>query len=262
MAEHASGDLVVKKGIRRFFEAGSMKAFDDEVIAEARLHINLDGAPFVQTVLSPSCVREFVIGFLKTRGLIDRMEDVISLELKDDQAYVTRGPRFHGSIPSLSLLESTGSRNVPQQDSRILAEEITRSHLLVHASTLIKGVGMLAAMPLYERTGGTHCAVIFSPTGTALASAEDIGRHNAVDKVIGSGLLQGTDFSKTWLAVSGRLPADMVLKPALVGIPLIASVSAPTSEGIEMGIRAGLTVVGFTRGGRLNCYTHPERIFV
>jgi len=81
-----------------------------------------------------------------------------------------------------------------------------------------------------------------------------------VDKVIGSALIKGTDFSRSWLAVSGRLPADMVLKPALLGIPLVASVSAPTTEGVEMGERSGVTVVGFTRGGRLNCYTYPDRI--
>jgi FdhD protein len=67
-------------------------------------------------------------------------------------------------------------------------------------------------------------------------------------------------FEKCWLAVSGRLPADMVLKPLLLGIPLVASVSAPTSDGIEVGELSGLTVVGFVRGGRLNCYCHPERI--
>jgi FdhD protein len=78
--------------------------------------------------------------------------------------------------------------------------------------------------------------------------------------VIGSGMKKGIDFGGCWLAVSGRLPADMVIKPALLGIPLVASVSAPTTEGIEMGARAGIAVVGFTRGGRLNAYTYPERI--
>jgi FdhD protein len=118
----------------------------------------------------------------------------------------------------------------------------------------------LSRMPLYVKTGGTHCAILFSQDGHPLSSAEDIGRHNAVDKTIGGGLMKGVDFSETWLAVSGRLPADMVLKAVIVGIPLIASVSAATSGGIESGERAGVTVVGFVRGGKLNCYCHPQRI--
>ena len=115
-------------------------------------------------------------------------------------------------------------------------------------------------MPVFKRTGATHCAILFSKDGESLVSAEDLGRHNAVDKVIGGGLMKKVDFGETWLAVSGRLPSDMVLKPAMVGIPLVASVSAPTLGGVKAGEKAGITVIGFTRGGRLNCYSHPERV--
>jgi FdhD protein len=124
----------------------------------------------------------------------------------------------------------------------------------------LKSMEELSRMPLYSRSGGTHCAVLFSERGEALVAAEDIGRHNAVDKVIGGGMKKGLDFTACWLAVSGRLPADMVVKPLLAGIPLVASVSAPTSGGVALGESSGLTVVGFVRGGRLNCYAHPERI--
>jgi FdhD protein len=124
----------------------------------------------------------------------------------------------------------------------------------------MQGVGMLAKMPLYKKTGGTRCAILFSQRGDPLVASEDIGRHNAVDKTVGGGLMKRVAFGECWLAVSVRLPADMVLKPLFLGIPLVASVSAPTSDGIEVGELSGLTVVGFVRGGRLNCYCHPERI--
>ena len=124
----------------------------------------------------------------------------------------------------------------------------------------MKGMENLSRMPLYVKSGGTHCAILFSREGGILTSAEDIGRHNAVDKTIGGGMRKGIDFAESWLAVSGRLPADMVLKPFLLGIPIVASVSAPTSGGVELGERSGVTVVGFVRGGRFNCYCHPERI--
>lgn len=251
-------ELILPRPIHRFFESGGVREVEDEVIAESRLHIHLEGKPFLQATISPSLVEEFVIGFLRTRGLIGSLEDVSSLELQGGAALVTRAPRLRGERPDLILLESTGSRNVmPEQ---VHARGAAGSGFRVAAGSLIRGVRLLAGMPLYTRTGGTHCAILLSAQGEPLTSAEDIGRHNAVDKVIGSGMKKGIPFDECWLAVSGRLPADMVLKPALLGIPLVASVSAPTTEGIEMGRRAGVAVVGFTRGGRLNAYTYPERI--
>lgn len=249
----------MRKPVRRFFESSEVKELDDEVIAESRLHLHLDGEPFLQATISPDLVEEFVIGFLRTRGLIEGMGDISSIEVKGNEASIVRAPRLRGKLPSLTLLESTGSRNrMPEEILPKTAAGATDFRVSVRS--LILGVRMLAEMPLYLRTGGTHCAILFAANGEALASAEDIGRHNAVDKVIGSGMKKGVNFGGCWLAVSGRLPADMVIKPALLGIPLIASVSAPTTEGIEMGARAGIAVVGFTRGGRLNAYTYPERI--
>jgi len=250
--------LVGTKRICRFFDTGEIQELDDEVIGESHLRISLDGEAFVEVVVSPSLVEEFVVGFLRTRGLIEGVQDIVSVDLRGEAAAVTRVPRLQGILPWLGLLESTGSRN--RRPEEILTQRVAGSDLRVPASSLIRGVRMLSDMPLYRRTGGTHCAILFSPPADPLAAAEDVGRHNAVDKVIGGALIKGLDFSRTWLAVSGRLPADMILKPAMAGIPLVASVSAPTTEGIEMGDRAGVTVVGFTRGGRLNCYTHRERI--
>ncbi len=251
-------ELVGHRGIRRFFKSRQVKDLDDEVIAEFRLHMHLDGEPFLQATLSPDLIEEFAVGFLRTRGLIGKLDDIASIEVREDAVFITRSAGLRGKIPGLSLLESTGSRNVRPEE--VLHSRIPESDLRVTAGAVIEGVRRLSEMPLYVRTGGTHCSILFNEAGAPLASAEDIGRHNAVDKVIGSGLIKEMTFSRTWLAVSGRLPADMVLKPALVGIPLVASVSAPTTEGIEMGERSGVAVVGFTRGGRLNCYTYPERI--
>jgi FdhD protein len=251
-------EIVIRMGIRRFFESGDVKELEDEVVAESRLHLHLDGKPFLQATISPYMLEEFVIGFLRTRGLIQGIGDISSLEVKGNEAFVNRVPGLRGKLPELTLLESTGSRNVMPEE--LLTGSAPGTDFRVSALSMIRGVRMLAEMPLYTRTGGTHCAILFTAKGNLLTSAEDIGRHNAVDKVIGSGMKKGIDFGGCWLAVSGRLPADMVLKPALLGIPLVASVSAPTTEGIEMGRRAGIAVVGFTRGGRLNAYTYPERI--
>jgi len=253
-------DSIVKKPIHRIFSTGKDEALEDEIVKEHRIQIRLDGNDFLQAVLSPDLLEEFVLGFLRTRGLIHRLEDVTSLQIMEDEACVVRSPHGRQTFPELNLLESTGSRNIDRDAAFQLGAGIPASDLRVSPGVILHGVGMLADMPIYKRTGGTHCAILFSQHGETLACAEDIGRHNAVDKTIGGGMRRGVDFGKCWLAVSGRLPADMVLKAVAVGLPLMASVSAATSGGIEVAERFGLTVVGFVRNGKLNCYCHPERI--
>jgi len=112
---------------------------------------------------------------------------------------------------------------------------------------------------VFKTTGGTHSAAIFE-NGKLIAFAEDVGRHNAVDKVIGMAALGKTDFSKSVLVSSGRQPANMVLKAARVGIPIIASIAAPIYSGIEAARKTGVTLICFVRGQRINVYSNPERV--
>lgn len=253
-------DLSIRRKIRRSYSAGTSEELEDDIVKETRLLIRLDGTDFIQAVLTPSQVEEFVVGFLRTRGLIRDIGDIARLEVSEEVASVMRISSLSGIMPGLEVLETTGSRNVGKEYALRHVGDLSASSFRISSRSLIGGVRMLAEMPLYKKTGGTHCAILFSQKGDPLVASEDIGRHNAVDKTVGGGLMKRIDFKECWLAVSGRLPADMVLKPLLLGIPLVASVSAPTSEGIDVGERAGLTVVGFVRGGRLNCYCHPERI--
>lgn len=250
----------IRRQIHRILENGvSREVVEDEIIKESRLTIYLDGQTFLRVVLLPCMLEEYILGFLLTRRFIEKIEDIESLVIESGNARIRRVPEFRTSISSPGMLESTGTQNI---DFEIELPPNTKvsSDLTLRAEVLTKGVDRLSDMPLYNSTGATHCAILYSPEGETLVSAEDIGRHNSVDKSIGGGLKRGVDFSRCWLAVSGRLPADMVFKAVLVGIPLVASISAPTSDGIEVGERAGVTVIGFTRGGRFNCYCHPERV--
>jgi len=114
---------------------------------------------------------------------------------------------------------------------------------------------------IFKKTGGTHAAGLFDPsTAKALCIFEDVGRHNAIDKVIGFAVLNSLNFSELVLASTGRMAADMVLKVARMGVPVVASIAGPINSGIIFAEKVGITLVCFVRGKRINVYSHKERI--
>jgi FdhD protein len=112
----------------------------------------------------------------------------------------------------------------------------------------------------FRKTGGVHVAALYSAGGELLSLSEDVGRHNAVDKVIGDGVTKNLNFENSFLALSGRLSGDIVLKSARMRIPMVASLAAAINSGVEVAQRTGITLIGFVRGKRMNVYTYPERI--
>jgi FdhD protein len=132
----------------------------------------------------------------------------------------------------------------------------------VAAETLLGLPGALRkAQKVFERTGGLHAAGLFSTEGELVSVREDVGRHNAVDKVVGEQVLAGhVPLADHVMQVSGRLSFEIVQKAAVAGIPIVSAVSAPSSLAVEAGERFGMTLVGFVRDERLNVYTHPERL--
>jgi FdhD protein len=151
-----------------------------------------------------------------------------------------------------------GGQNQPLALRRV---KKVASKMRVKAETIQNCIQNLNAMSeTYRKTHGVHAAAIYDGNGALVAFAEDVGRHNAVDKVIGKCALKGENFSERLLALSGRLTTDIVLKAAMVGIPIVASIAAALDSGIEIARKANLTLVGFIRGGNMKVYNAPERI--
>jgi FdhD protein len=231
-----------------------------------------DAMSVAVTMRTPGGDYELAVGFLFTEGLIGP-GDVTRVAYCDDlddeeQRYnvvtvtLTR-PFDHDSL----------HRNFFATSSCGICGKAALEDVQVRCAPVGPGPqlssAVLATLPdvlrsnqrVFERTGGLHAAGLFTAEGTLLTLREDVGRHNAVDKVIGEQLLAGRiPLAGHVLQVSGRVSFEIVQKAAVAGIPILSAVSAPSSLAVEAGERFGMTVVGFVRDGRCNVYTHPERI--
>jgi FdhD protein len=252
--------VIGSKPIVRFDSRGGFRSTLDECVREYPLLVRLNGVPIVKIILSPYRLEEFVVGFLVNEGFIDDPSDIQSIALSGDTASVTCSSIAPLSGNETALIESTGAKRLRHQPTKSKLMDDFPPDPLVSCGVILKCMKSLDKMPIHRRTGGTHCAVLFTAEGEEVFGCEDIGRHNAVDKTVGGALRAGADLKNLWLAVAGRLAADMVRKPAAAGIPLVASLTAATLEGIELGKRSGLTVIGHCKKGSFNCYCHPERI--
>jgi FdhD protein len=249
----------------------------DTLAAEEPLEIRVQGPGQEQrsvavTMRTPGGDFELAVGFLFTEGLIVPA-DVSRVAYCDnlpgeDQQY---------NIVSVTLTRPFDAelvrRNFYATSSCGVCGKAALDDIEVRCSPVAEGPevsgGLLLGLPgalrkaqkVFDRTGGLHAAGLFTPDGKIVAVREDVGRHNAVDKVIGEQVLAGrVPLDDHVLQVSGRLSFEIVQKAAVAGIPIVSAVSAPSSLAVEAGERFGMTLVGFVREDRLNVYTHPERV--
>ena len=233
----------------------------DQVAIEEPLEIRVGGAPLAVTMRTPGDDEELALGFLFGEGLIDSPRAV---NLTDDLAaniVEVDGPLAHE--PQTRHFYATSSCGVCGKGA---LEEVAVHSEPAPAGPLVERA-LLAALPDglrqpgFERTGGLHATGLFDPQGTLLYSREDVGRHNAMDKVIGRALLDGlVPLSDSVLCVSGRLSFELVQKAAVAGAPILVGVGAPSSLAVSLADDRNMTLCGFARGDRVNVYTHPERV--
>ncbi len=250
----------------------------DTLVVEEPLEIRVNGTPITVTMRTPGSDFELAQGFLLTEGVIAHRDDVVTVRY-------CRGANDDG-VNTYNVLDVTLAPHVEMPDVDVARNFYTTSSCGVCGKASLEAVQLisqhcpgddpsfvaaetLSAMPaqlrkaqkVFAATGGLHGAALFTTDGSTLVVREDIGRHNAVDKVIGWALEQDRiPLYGTVLLVSGRVSFEITQKAVMAGIPVLAAVSAPSSLAVDLASQSGLTLVAFLRGESMNVYTRPDRI--
>lgn len=241
----------------------------DYVAEDFPIHIFLNKYHYGTILCSPNQLKEMVIGHLLSEGLIKSINEIAKLTIKKDgKCLVTLKPnidantRISSSIRFARLIVSScGTPNYQPISEIMKSLPKINFKLIIPAKILSESLKKLNfSAEKFRKTGGVHVAALYSIDGKVVSLAEDVGRHNAVDKVIGAVAIKGLNLNELFLALSGRLTGDIVLKAARNQISVVASLSAAISSGLEIALKTNITLIGFVRGKRMNIYTYPERI--
>jgi FdhD protein len=280
-----SEEPVVRAQVWRWGE-GALARGEAHLIVEEALEIHVDGAPYAVVMRTPGDDRSLAAGFCLAEGLVDSAEELGAIAVarspkatamaagglatceaeEANRVSVVRAGRRAGEgtpsrAPRLAVGSSCGlcGREMIEDIMRQVPP-LTRQVSMSPAGLLALGKRMQEAQRYFRLTGGTHAAAVFSASGEMLSSGEDIGRHNALDKAIGRLLVEGGLEKACAVALSGRCSFEMVQKAARAGIPVAASVSAPTDLAVALAGRLGMTLVGFLRAESFTIYLNGGRI--
>ena len=259
--------------VRRYTGGELLAAEDDAVAAEEPLQIRVEGRSIAITMRTPGHDRELAAGFLFSEGVVEAPGQFFEISTCPSQQGEGGGAvdvlLADGGEVDLDRL----TRHVFTSSSCGVCGKTTLDALFEERAPLPDGAKfdpeMLLRLPdllrerqsTFDRTGGLHASGIFDIHGELLVSREDVGRHNALDKVIGHGLLAGLlPFSEHALVVSGRVSFELMQKAHAAGIPAVVAISAPSSLAVELARRSGQLLVGFVRGGRMNVYAGEGRL--
>ena len=257
------------------WDDGKLRRKDDFLAAEEPLEIRVANEPLSVTMRTPGHDRELAAGFLFTEGMLQRREQIVRLESAEPRDGVNRGNVIEAELApeatpdfvkmrrhffAASSCGICGKASIIFIVSRLLAAP--NPDFRLDAELLVRLPDALrSSQDVFQRTGGLHAAALFDARGKLLVLREDIGRHNAVDKVIGWALLEGrVPLSDSVLLVSGRGGFEIVQKAIVAGVPVVASVSAPSSLAVQLARELHLTLIGFLRGRRFVIYAGEERM--
>lgn len=273
-----AGRLVRRTRVTRFAPGEAAAEREDSLAVEEPLEVRVDGSSFSVTMRSPGDDFDLVAGFLVSEGVIWSAEQLASMRFcagTDDQGLQTFNVIDAALSPGTAPPDLSLERHVYTSSSCGICgtASIDAVHKATHFGRLDDDTSwtaeLLGSLPdrlrehqkVFDRTGGVHAAGLFSAGGELLCLREDVGRHNAVDKVVGWALREGhLPLTGTVLQVSGRASFELVQKAHMAGIPVLAAVSAPSSLAVEHAESAGMTLIGFSRGGSFNAYAGAHRV--
>ena len=256
------------------WQEGDLRRFQDYLVAEEPLEIRVGGAPLTVTMRTPGHDLELAAGFLFTEGLIQRREQIASLTEGTPEKQEAGGNLVQVELAGTEFERERMQRNFFVASSCGICGKASIDAIRVRGipppnpefrfdpEVLCTLPDKLrSAQTIFGRTGGLHAAGLFSAGGELIVVREDVGRHNAVDKIVGWALLEGRlPLSEGALMVSGRGGFEIIQKALVAGLPLVASVSAPSGLAVRLARELGLTLVGFLRGRRFLIYSGEQRL--
>ena len=266
-------DKIAHHGASKW-RGGSFQSIDDALAVEEPLEIRLAGRRFTLTMRTPGNDEELAAGFLLAEGFIANANELDEIRRVRD----AKGVEEPNAIDVILNVRAEGLRERMKRNFTISSscgvcgktsiDSITQrivqiaSRAKVAAAVILQlGERLRESQQVFAATGGLHACGLFDTDGKLLAAREDIGRHNAVDKIAGWALVNEIlPLSQSIMLVSGRLSFEIVQKAAAAGVPILAAVSAPSSLAVELADEAAITLVGFLRDGSFNAYTHRARI--
>lgn len=270
------GRRTTRHRAQRVLAGGDARREVTTLAVEEPLEIRVGGQPFVVTMRTPGDDMDLAAGHLVSEGAVwhrDHLPEICyctTVSGRAEQDYNTLTVTLSPDIPAPRSARATTMSSACGVCGVDSIDEVRRStHFPAEAVEPLVDAEVLLTLPerlldhqrLFGRTGGVHAAGLFSATGELLCLREDVGRHNAVDKVVGWALREGRlPLRGTVLQVSGRASFELVQKASMAGIPVMSAVSAPSSLAVDLAEEAGVTLVGFSRGDRATVYAHPERI--
>lgn len=272
------GRKIIRRRVIRAMSDGTTRVREEKLAGEEPLEIRFGHTSFTTSMRTPGDDFDLVAGFLLAEGIVTKAEHLAAMRYclgtdeDGNQTYnVIEVQLGFGAVPP----DLSAARNVVTSSAcgicgtNSIDEVRKKSMFELREDCGQVELGVLLSMPdtlresqkLFSSTGGVHAAGLFSTGGELLILREDVGRHNAVDKVIGAALREGRmPLSDTVLQVSGRASFELVQKAAMAGIPVLTAVSAPSSLAVDLAQDAGLTLAAFSRGHSVNLYTHAHRV--
>ncbi len=250
---------------------------DDIILYETPVDLHINSKPLVNIICLAKDLKELSIGFLFSIGVIDSIKEIKNIKVNEleNSIFVDLKEEIKFNIEDLDInpvsrivdttcgISSTWRNVIKESLDKAKAKDAIKEKdsIKIKASIILSAIKqMQISTPLYRETGGCHGAAFFDYEGNILSVKEDIGRHNAIDKVIGDLLLKDHNFERVFLTSTGRLTGDSVLKAIRAKIPIVASLSAAVESGVRLAFGYGITLIGFVRGARMNIYSHPNRI--